>query len=232
MVCKSVKKWVGAALLLAALLQGAPLGKEPAQERAEVSARPAASRPWNPPGEEPFPVGLLRITERIAFEHGLSPGLVKSIILTESNGDPRKVSPKGAKGLMQLMPAVIQQYQVQDPYDPVTNIRAGVKYLVDLLEEFSGNLPLALAAYNAGPTAVRRYGGIPPFEETQAFVRRVSNLFHSLDPRSRIVHLAMNSGGGEPGASDSRMIAFNGSPRNFFRWLKTMGPESREAQIQ
>jgi len=134
---------------------------------------------------------------------------------------------------MQLMPVVMQHYQVKDPYDPVTNIRAGVQYMVNLLEEFSGDLTLALAAYNAGPTAVRRYRGVPPFAETQAFILRVSDLFHSLEPRPRMVHLAMNSGGGERGApADSRPMSFSGSPRSFFLWLNKMRPENREALVQ
>ena len=232
MMWKSVKQWVGVAFLLPALLHGDSLRDGPGTEWPEPSAGPPATQPGNFLGEEPFPGWLLLITEKIAFEHGLSPGLVKSIILTESNGDPRKVSPKGAKGLMQLMPVVMQHYQVKDPYDPVTNIRAGAQYLANLLEEFSGDLTLALAAYNAGPTAVRKYRGIPPFTETQAFVQRVSELFQSLEPRPRIVHLAMNSGGGEPAAADSRPMSFSGSPRNFSLWLKKMRPGLSEVQIQ
>jgi len=232
MACKSVKQWVGVALLLPALLHGDSLRDERGKEWAEPSAGPQTVQPGNFPEEEPFPAWLLSITEKVAFEHGLSPRLVKSIILTESNGDPRKVSPKGAKGLMQLMPVVMQHYQVKDPYDPVTNIRAGVQYLVNLLEEFSGDLTLALAAYNAGPTAVRKYRGIPPFPETQAFVLRVNELFHSLEPRPRVVHLAMNSGGEERAAVDSRPASFSGSPRSFFLWLKKMRPGLSEVQIQ
>jgi Transglycosylase SLT domain len=129
--------------------------------------------------DDPMQGSLWLLAETIAFEHGLSPKLIKSIILTESNGDPQKISPKGAKGLMQLMPVVIQHYNVLDPYDPVANIRGGVQYLGSLLKEFSGDLHLALAAYNAGPGAVRKYRGIPPFPETEAFVRKVSGMFHS-----------------------------------------------------
>jgi len=232
MACKSVKQWVGIALLLPALLHGDSLQNRPAEERAKPSTSPPAAQPGNFLAEEFFPPWLLLITEKIAFEHGLSPNLVKSIILTESNGDPQKVSPKGAKGLMQLMPVVVQHYRVSDPYDPMANIQAGVQYLVNLLEEFSGDLTLALAAYNAGPTAVRKYRGIPPFAETQAFVLRVSDLFHSLEPRPRMVLLAMNSGGGEPAAADSRPMSFSGSPRSLSLWLKKLRPENREAQVQ
>jgi len=232
MAWKSVNQWVGVALLLPALLHGDSLQNGPAKEWAEVPADPLASQPGHFLAEEPLPPWLLSITEKIAFEHGVSPRLVKSIILTESNGNPGKVSPKGAKGLMQLMPVVSQHYQVKDPYDPVTNIRAGVQYLANLLEEFSGDLTLALAAYNAGPTAVRKYQGIPPFAETQAFVLRVSELFHSLEPRPRLVHLAMNSHRGEPAAADFRPRSFSGSPRSFSLLLGIMRPENREAQVQ
>ena len=231
-MCKSIKQWVGVALLLPALLHGDSLRDGRGKEWAGPSAGPQRVQPGNFPEEESFPGWLLSITEKIAFEHGLSPRLVKSIILTESNGNPRKVSPKGAKGLMQLMPVVMQHYQVKDPFEPVANIQAGVQYLVNLLEEFSGDLSLALAAYNAGPTAVRKYQGIPPFPETQAFVLRVNELFHSLEPRPRLVHLAMNSHRGEPAAADFRPRSFSGSPRSFSLLLGIMRPENREAQVQ
>jgi hypothetical protein len=133
---------------------------------------------------------------------------------------------------MQLMPVVVQHYQVKDPFDPVTNIQAGVQYLVNLLGEFSGDLTLALAAYNAGPTAVRKYRGIPPFAETQAFVLRVSDLFHSLEPRPMVVHLVMNSDGAEPAAVEIRPTSFSGSPRGLLLWLKKMRAEASEVQVQ
>lgn len=178
---KFLPPWAGFVLLLPLLVDGdftkkAPGEVEPAMHRdLQEEGEPALPR------EEPLPRWLSAITEDIASEHGISPRLVKSIIWAESQGDPRKVSPKGAKGLMQLMPVVAQHYKVADPYDPAANIRAGVQYLGNLLEEFSGDFPLALAAYNAGPTAVRKYRGIPPFPETQAFVLKVSELFHAME---------------------------------------------------
>ncbi len=117
--------------------------------------------------------------EDISLEFGVSPGLVKSIIWSESSGNPKAVSRKGAMGLMQLMPETAKEYKVVDPFDPLTNIRAGVQYIKDLLKEFSGNLSLALAAYNAGPHAVRKYQGIPPYNETQEFVRKVNNIYRA-----------------------------------------------------
>ena len=232
MARQALKQWVCISFLLPALLR--PDGVNTGEER--LLPDPAEEvRKWTEGrlfSEGPLPGWLRALTEDIAFEHGLSPHLVRSIILTESQGDPRKVSSKGAKGLMQLMPVVVQHYRVSDPYDPLANIQAGVQYLVNLLEQFSGDLPLALAAYNAGPTAVRKYRGIPPFAETQAFVLRVSELFHSLEPGPRIVRLAMNSGGGEPAAADSRPMSFSGSPRSLSMWLKKFQPENREAQVQ
>ena len=100
------------------------------------------------------------------------PRLVQALISVESGWDPAAVSPKGAKGLMQLMPKTVQRYGVRDPFDPLESLEAGVRYLRELLDEFR-DLRLALAAYNAGEEAVRRYGGIPPYPETQAYVREV-----------------------------------------------------------
>lgn len=178
------KRWVWVLLLHLALLRGDPAPE--AIDAIDVQTPPTGratcgteSRNLLPDG--PLPEWLQTMTEDIASEHQLSPKLIESIILTESRGDPRRVSPKGAKGLMQLMPVVVRHYRVSDPYDPVSNIRAGVQYLRSLLEVFSGDLPLALAAYNAGPTAVRKYKGIPPFPETQAFVLKVTELFHATE---------------------------------------------------
>lgn len=114
-----------------------------------------------------------RTIELVALQHGLSPDLVKAVALVESGLDPKAVSPKGAMGLMQLMPATAEQYGVTDPFDPDQNLRAGTEHLAGLLDEFDGDLNLALAAYNAGAGAVRRYGGIPKYRETQNYVRKV-----------------------------------------------------------
>jgi hypothetical protein len=220
MVPKRIRRWGWILLLPLVLFMGDSIPHGADEQGANIGRPAACGETRIPSSDGPLPEWLQNVTEDIASEHRVPPQLIISIILTESRGNPLRVSPKGAKGLMQLMPGVIRQYHVKDPYDPVTNIRAGVKYLVDLLEEFSGNLPLALAAYNAGPTAVHKYGGIPPFEETQAFVRRVRHLFHSLDPRARIVRPAVNSGGGEPGAADPRPISFTESPGGFLLGAK------------
>jgi Transglycosylase SLT domain len=114
------------------------------------------------------------IIESASNRHGLPARLVKAVIQVESAFQPRARSHKGAMGLMQLMPDTARQYRARNPYDPAMNIDAGTRHLKKLLEEFE--LPLALAAYNAGEAAVRRFGGIPPYAETQAYVTRILGL--------------------------------------------------------
>ncbi len=112
-----------------------------------------------------------------ARNNGIRLDLVRAVIQVESNFNPSAVSPKGAVGLMQLMPATIQDFGVRNPFDPRENVRAGVAYLRRLLDRYSNNEELALAAYNAGPGAVDAHGEtIPPFRETQQYVSRVSGL--------------------------------------------------------
>jgi soluble lytic murein transglycosylase-like protein len=106
-------------------------------------------------------------------KHKIEPALIKAIIKAESNFNHRAISPKGARGLMQLMPATASSLQVQDSFHPENNIEGGVKYLRYLLNYFNGNLPLALAAYNAGENAVIRHRGIPPYRETKVYIQRV-----------------------------------------------------------
>jgi soluble lytic murein transglycosylase-like protein len=107
--------------------------------------------------------------------------LIRAIIHAESAYQPDARSPKGAQGLMQLMPATAADLDVSNPFDPAQNIDGGARYLSQLLAEFKGNLDLATAAYNAGPNAVYKYGGIPPYDETQEYVRRVKILYKRYD---------------------------------------------------
>lgn len=118
------------------------------------------------------------IIEAAAAENRLDSALISSVIRAESNGDPSAVSRSGAKGLMQLMDSTARDLGVGNSFDPVENIRAGSRYLAQMLKRF-GDLPTALAAYNAGPGTVEKHGGIPPYRETQQYVDRVTRLFET-----------------------------------------------------
>ena len=115
--------------------------------------------------------------DRISRANDLPPALVHAIIKAESNGQRKAVSPKGARGVMQLMPFTSKRMRVADPFDPIENIEGGIKYIKELLVTFEGNLTNTVAAYNAGPAAVRKYGGVPPYQETRLYVRRVMELY-------------------------------------------------------
>lgn len=118
------------------------------------------------------------LVRRIAAKFGVPSRLADAVVMVESNYDPRAVSAKGAMGLMQIMPAVANLYKVDDPFDPVQNLEAGMRHLRSLLDRFADRR-VALAAYNAGEAAVSRYGGIPPYRETQNYVRRILALLSS-----------------------------------------------------
>jgi soluble lytic murein transglycosylase-like protein len=108
-----------------------------------------------------------------AKKHQVDWRLVEAVLAVESNYNPRAVSPKGALGLMQLMPATAKLYRVKDPYNPAENIEAGVRHLKMLLDRYEGKLEFVLAAYNSGEKTVDRYQGIPPYQETRSYVKKV-----------------------------------------------------------
>lgn len=129
--------------------------------------------------------------EPLIAEHsamnGVNPDLVRAVIQAESAFDPRARSHKGAMGLMQLMPATAAEYNVLDAFDPAENIRAGVAYLRSLLTRFSHNVELALAAYNAGPGAVKKYGGtVPPYRETRNYIAKIKGAAPAVRPPTRV----------------------------------------------
>jgi soluble lytic murein transglycosylase-like protein len=117
------------------------------------------------------------VISEAAARNGLSSSLLKAVIHVESYFNPRAVSKKGALGLMQIMPENLDKLNINDPFDPWENIMGGAFYFKTMLERFSGQVDLALAAYNAGPTAVEKYNDIPPYPETQRYVRKVMRAF-------------------------------------------------------
>jgi len=135
--------------------------------RVVEPAVPVTQAPLDPPS------GISELVDRIAAEHSLPPQLIHAVIKAESNYNPTAISPKGALGLMQLIPSTAHRFGVTHVFDPVENIQGGARYLKYLLELYADNTPLALAAYNAGEAAVAKYNGIPPFAETQNYVIQV-----------------------------------------------------------
>ena len=152
---------------------------EPVGEIADVTTAAAALRPALE--SRPF----ARLIESVASEHGIDPALIHAVVETESNYQSTATSQVGARGLMQLMPSTAKDLGVKSAktlFEPQVNIEAGVKYLKQLLGRFDGNLTRALAAYNAGPGAVLKYNGVPPFRETQDYVRKVLANFETGSP--------------------------------------------------
>src|ERR1051326_8579128 len=162
-----------------------------APRRCPAPGPPSSCPPADPPRPPPaIPALAVARAEHpidaIAKRHGVDPLLVRAIIRVESNFDPKAVSPKGAVGLMQLMPETAMRYGVENRFDATQNIDGGGRYMRDLMAMFNGNLSLALAAYNAGEGAVIKYGRrIPPYPETQQYVvgvRSYYNQFRRADP--------------------------------------------------
>jgi hypothetical protein len=130
----------------------------------------------------PAPANIDQLVEQTARRYQVDPELVRAVIRVESGYNTKAVSNKGAKGLMQLIPATAHRFGVVNAFDPKQNLEGGVQYLKYLLEMFGGDLNLALAAYNAGEHAVERSGGIPPIPETQDYVRKVTHFYKTGNP--------------------------------------------------
>jgi len=116
------------------------------------------------------------IIATVSEAQGVDPMLVRALIQVESKFRPTARSPKGAMGLMQLMPSTVREYNVRNPFEPKANIEAGIKHLKTLIDRFGSSLELALAAYNAGPGAVEKFNGVPPYRETRDYVTRILSL--------------------------------------------------------
>ncbi|MGA3211695.1 MAG: lytic transglycosylase domain-containing protein [Terriglobales bacterium] len=136
-------------------------------ERAPIDELPAA-----------MPLSVQQLVSAAGDRHRVDPDLISSVIHAESNFNPRALSPKGAQGLMQLMPGTASKLGVQDPFQAAANIDGGTRYLRELLVRYNGNIVKALAAYNAGPERVEQYRGVPPYQETHAYVARVVREFN------------------------------------------------------
>ena len=125
--------------------------------------------------------GYISLINEWAPQYNLDANLVEAVVAVESNYDRFAVSKKGAQGLMQLIPATAKRFGVRDSFDPADNIRGGIRYLNFLMSYFQRNLEHVLAAYNAGERAVVRYHGVPPYPETQKYIRKVTSLYHALN---------------------------------------------------
>jgi soluble lytic murein transglycosylase-like protein len=148
--------------------------REAVRKQAEMAVEWRSAAPFIEPAEEDCPpvpdVELTPLIDRAAQQHQLETKLIRGVIEQESAFRPCAISSKGAKGLMQLMPATIEQFKVGDVFDPQQNIEAGATFLRQLLDKYKGDIKLALAAYNAGVTTVDKAGGIPDIKETQDYV--------------------------------------------------------------
>lgn len=155
--------------------------------------------------------------------HGVSVDLIKAVIQAESEFDSFAVSSKGAQGLMQLMPFTARRFGVSDPFDPRQNIFGGVQYLRLLLDMFGGDVPLALAGYNAGENAVTRFRGIPPFKETQNYVRKIQGMLGSGIEGLRAAFYAPATRGAGVAPPKHPAKLQPARPRIYYKWTDEAG---------
>jgi hypothetical protein len=181
-------------------------GKKHRKVRSEP---PAAVRPADMPrkgsssnsslSSSNMPSAYLDIINSACQRHGVDPSLVHAMIKVESDFNPYAMSRKGAMGLMQLMPQTALEMNVRDSFNPADNIDGGVKYMRYLMDRYEGNLSLALAAYNSGETAVKRWGSIPPFKETQNYVKRILKIYNG-GGKEPVTRYTIYMGYGDDGA--------------------------------
>ncbi len=143
----------------------------------DMTPQPAPAQPTTAAATIPA-ANIADVVGPVSQKHLIDPALINSVIRAESAFNPRAVSPKGAQGLMQLMPGTAAKLGVQNAFDPNANVEGGTRYLHELLEQYNWDLVKALAAYNAGPQRVAQYGGVPPYRETHAYVARIIRDFN------------------------------------------------------
>jgi soluble lytic murein transglycosylase-like protein len=146
-----------------------PAGRRSAVAGAQASATEAT--------EVLLPDRLEHMVREVAERHSLDPALLKAVVGVESGGNPKAISRKGALGLMQLVPSTAERFGVGNAFDPAQNLEGGASYLRQLLDRYNGDLTKSLAAYNAGEGAVERFGGVPNYPETRAYVQKVTNTY-------------------------------------------------------